>query len=376
MTPQLSARIKSVVDEDVDTENLAVFEAIALNSKPLPYKNGSIFEKARVPLLTLQQMAAHLNSGNHIPLVSDHHLMGEPKGRAFWGSVEYDNAGDPELRILFYLDSTEMRLITKLNAGSLDEVSVQFLSSQFLCSACGWDYFGPEKNSESFATYTCANGHTIGENGVHAQLVGLDTFLELSLVARGAADTPKIVGRSASKLTPATQMRLAASGVEIEGLICAAIAGDESVSTSTPDFATLTADLVNARVGEATLTTQLSAATTAVTDLTAKLTAAEASVAELTTKLTAAEAQPTNEADYQVALAFLGEVFKKVAVAADGKEPTEVPATVAELTAAIKTHTNELTAILPVGGVAAGADSSADKPAIVASAFSNRKLGS
>ena len=374
MTPDLSAQIKSAVGEDVDTEQLAVFEAIALNTKPLPGKKGSIFEQATIMPVTLNQMAISLNSGNHLPLISDHQLMGEPKGRVFAGGIEYAPDGGLELRVLFYLDPTEFKLIAKLNSGSLDEVSVQFLSTQFLCSECGWDYFGPEKNAESFNTRTCLNDHTIGVEGVHAELVGLDTFLELSLVARGAADTPKIIGKSASKLAPATQLRLAAGGFEIEGLVCRGFAGEEPVSATPIDFTKLTSDLVAAQVGVATLT-QGNTALTAERDAVAiKLTASEETIVELTTKLTAAEAAPTNEADYLIALAFLSDVFVKVSVAA-GKT-AEAPKTVAELKAGILEMTTDLTAILPVGGVSLTNDLTNDKPVIVASAFSNRKLGS
>lgn len=374
MTPELSAQIKAAVGEDVDTENLAVFEAIALNTKPLPGKNGSIFEQATIMPITLNQMAISLNSGKHIPLISDHQLMGEPKGRVFAGGIEYAPDGGLELRVLFYLDPTEQTLIAKLNAGTLDEVSVQFLSSQFLCSACGWDYFGPEKSFENFNTRTCANGHTIGEDGTHAELVGLDTFLELSLVARGAADTPKIIGKSASKLAPATKLRLAASGVEIDGLVCRGIAGESPVADPI-DFTKLTSDLVTAQVGVATLTADKTALTASLADAGTQVVSLTAEVADLTAKLTAAEAAPTNEADYQIALTFLKDVFTKVATAA-GKTD-EAPATVALLQAGILEMTSDLTAILPVGGVAAAAGSdSNDKPAIVASAFSTRKLGS
>lgn len=373
MTPELTARIKAAVGEDVDTENLAVFEAIALNSKPLPSKNGTIFEQATVMPVTLAQMAASLNDGKHIPLISDHQLSGEPKGRVFAAGLEYAPDGSIELRVLFYLDPTEYNLIAKLNSGSLDEVSVQFLSTQFLCSECGWDYFGPEKNVASFNTRTCLNDHTIGTEGVHAQLVGLDTFLELSLVARGAADTPKIIGKSASKLAPATKLRLAASGVEIEGLICRGSAGEEPMTTPVIDFTKLTSDLVAANVNVATLTAGQVSLTAERDDLATRLSASEASVADLTARLAAAEAQPNNEADYQLALAFLADVHTKLATAA-GKE-VEAPATVALLQAGILEMTNDLTAILPVGGVSASATQD-DKPALVAAAFTTRKLGS
>lgn len=368
MTPALSAQIKAAVGEDVDTENLAVFEAISLNTKPLPGKRGTIFENARVMPVTLNQMANWLNDGKHIPLISNHWLGDDPKGRAFAAGLEYSSNGEVELRTLFYLDSTETQTITKLNSGSIDEVSVQFLSTQMLCSHCGWDYFGPEKNSEAFWDLTCANGHKIGTDGTHVMLVGLQDFLELSLVARGAADTPKIVGKSASKLAPATQLRLAASGIEPHALICSGTVGEELVSTAnTPDFAALADNLVNARVEVATLTASN-------TSLTAEVTALQSQVGDLTTQLEAARGQAANAEDYNVALAFLGDVYSRVATAAG--ENAEAPKTVAELKAGIERMTSNLTAILPVGGVAdpAGNTDEAAAPKIVASAFTvNRK---
>ncbi len=381
MTPQLSARIKASVGEDVETEGLAVFECIALNTKSLPGKGGSLFEAAKIPVLTLQQMASWLEGGGHIPLISDHQLMGEPKGRAFAGELHMAEDGvTAELRVLFYLDSTEDRLIAKLNAGTLDEVSVSFLSTQFLCSECDWDYFSGEALPENIRERTCANGHVIGEDGTHAKLVGLEKFIELSLVARGAADNPKIVGRSASKLQPTSQqLRLAASGIEIDGLVCEATTGEETVST--PDFTKLTTDLVDARVAQGTLQASNNTLTAQVTELSSardtlqtELTAAQAEVAQLTTDLAAAQEPASNEADYAEAVAFLGEVLTKVLTASGADVPAELPKTVAELKADIVKHTSDLTAILPVGGVAQTETDA--KPKLVASAFSNRNLGS
>jgi hypothetical protein len=372
MTPELSQLIQSAVGEDVETENLAVFEAIALNTKPLPYKVGSIFEQARVAPVTLHQMVSAIADGKHVPLMSDHQMLDEPKGRVFAAGLDYASDGGLEMRVLFYVDATERTTITKLNAASIDEVSVQFLSTQLLCSECGWDYFGPERSSEALYSRTCLNGHTVGTDGVHVQLVGLDTFLEVSLVARGAADTPKILGKSASKLTPATKMRLAASGIEIEGLVCRGTQGEDPV-TSPIDFTKLTSDLVAAQVGVATLTAEKGSLEASIATLSADKTSLEATVADLTTKLSAAEAAPTNEADYQVALSFLSDLHSNLATAA-GKSG-EAPKTVEELKAGILGMTNDLTAILPVGGVAAGAETDA-AATVVASAFSTRKLGS
>lgn len=373
MTPELSALIKAAVGQDVETTDLAVFECIALNSKPLPGKDGTIFEKATVMPITLRQMADFVLAGNTLPLISDHMLYGAPMGRVFNAELNYNQqAGDLELRALFYLDSSEKDLITKLNSGVLDEVSVSFLSTEFLCSQCNWDYFGQDSTSENLYSRTCANGHTVGTDGVHAQLVGLSQFVEVSLVARGAADKPKILGKSDSKLLPASSMRLAAKGFEIDSLICQAGLGDNKVTIDTNK---LIADLMASNTSVATLTVEKSNLGVQLSAAEAAVTAANAQVAELQTQLAAAQAAPTNEADYQVALTFLGELVTKLSVAAGETAPAELPKTVAELKEAIEGKTSKLTALLPVGGVAAGAGAGDDeKPALRASAFSNRKF--
>jgi hypothetical protein len=379
MTPQLSDLIHLAVGPDVETANLAVFEAISLNNAPLPGKNGTIFENAVVMPITLRQMADSIAGGNHLPLISDHQMMGEPKGRVFAAELTYNqdaatSAGDLELRTLFYLDPTETVLIAKLNSGSLDEVSVSFLSTEFNCSECGWDYFGPELSATALQTRTCDNGHVIGTDGVHAEMVGLSKFVELSLVARGAAYKPKIVGKSASKLQPPSSMRLAAAGVEIDGLICQASLGEDIVTMDTNKLLT---DLVEAKTSVAVLTATNGTLSAQVLDGGSKFAASEAKVVELTASLALAEAKPNNEADYQVALTFLGEVLVKLTTAAGEAAPAELPKTVADLKVAIEAKTSKLTAILPVGGVAASADddSTKVKPAFPRSAFSNRKIG-
>lgn len=374
MTVELAKLINDAVGPDVDTSDFAVFEAIALNTNPLPGKDGTVFEKATVMPMTLRQMSDHIAAGNHLPLVSDHELMGEPKGRVFHSDLNYNSdKGELELRVLFYLDATESVTIAKLNAGSLDEVSVSFLSTEFLCSECGWDYFGEDSTYENVSLRTCANGHTIGTDGVHAQLVGLSKFVEISLVARGAASNPKIVGKSQSKLLPASSLRLAAKGIEIDRLICQASLGEKVVSIDTNKLMT---DLMESTRSITTLTIEKSGLETKLAAVEPKLAAAEAEIVELNTRLTAAESAPNNEADYQVALSFLGELLTNLSVAVGEEAPAELPKTVADLKTAIEDRNVKLTAILPVGGVSGSANASDEtKPALFASAFSNRNFG-
>lgn len=359
LTPKLKAMIQSAVGDEVDVSNFAVFESISLNDKPLPGKRGTLFEKAVVSGATLRLMVESINEGNTLPLMQDHNTRGEPFGRVFHAGLNYSEDGTTELRTLFYVDPTEEQLIAKLNNGTYDEVSVSFLAEHILCSECGWDYRGEDATWENLLDLTCANGHKLGEDGIHARLVGLEQFTELSLVARGAADNPKIVGKSQSKLAPETEQRLAAQGFkEFDRLVCQASLGEDKVADV--DFNKLIADLSDARgelkVRDKTiegLNGQITTLTASVETITGERDAAVTAKDEAETKL--ADAAKENKADEaSAAVAYLGKVLKNVRIAA-GKEEGDVPETVAELTAAIDEETSKLTAILPVNGVSRGA---------------------
>lgn len=353
LTDELVAKIKAVLGEDVDPAGFAVFEAISLNTKPLPGKRGTIFEKARVSFGTMQLIAKAINEGG-APLVSDHVLMGAPKGRVFLAQTGVSADGDGELRTLFFLDPTEKTTTAKLNSGVLDEVSVNFLAGQILCSECDFDYRGEDATWRNFETRTCANGHTIGVDGVHARLTGLEVFTELSLVTRGAASNPKIVGRSQSKLSPSLE-RLAASGFEVDQLyLTASIKGVNRVEF---DVTQLVDKLSDAKASVATLTAAKEAVDAQVTQLTADLQSSQERITALETELAAArEANPEDHAEELAALAeareYLGTIYTATLTATGATEIT-VPETIADLKAGIETHREKLTAILPIGGAAA-----------------------
>jgi hypothetical protein len=386
MTPALSAMIKAAVGDDVDTAGLAVFETIMLNTKPLPGKRGALFEQAVVQPITLKEMVDHINAqGGHLPLVSDHDLSGAPKGRLFHAALDFEDAS-LTMRGLFYLDATEATLIAKLNAGSLDEVSVAFLSREFNCSECGWDYFGLGASPEHIWDRVCANGHQIGKGGVHGEMVGLNQFVETSLVARGAADKPKIVGKSQSKLAPEGLKLLAAKGFETDELVVQASLGAKDEITMDPNAALLT-QLTTLSTDKGALTAQLTAAngqlTTAngeVTRLTGLVTERDATIATLTADKAALEARPDASvaAEKDEAVTFLHEQLDHLMIA-KGEQKLEGDArlkTVAALKAKIGELTANLTSILPVGGRSAGAGGEADKTAtlsINAAAYGVRK---
>lgn len=363
MTPELVAKIKAAVGQDVEPENFAVFEVIALNTHPLPGKDGALFEKARVSQLTLHQMAESVQNGNTLPLQLNHDMSGMPVGRVFDAKLVMGDDGEPELRMLFYVDPTEEKLATKIDNASLDEVSVQFLASQIKCSECDFDYRGEEATWENFATRTCENGHTIGTDGVHVRLIGLAQFTELSLVSRGAASKPKIVGKSQSKLTAPLQA-LAARGFEVDELFLAASKGETQV-----DLSTVLAQLTEKTTEAATAAANVTLVTAERDGLKTQLEAANARIATLEAAAgepnpdaeTTAAALAAAEAGIEEAKTFLSDLFGKLATAA-GETDVETPETITDLKAGIEARQSKLSAVLPIGG--ASATTVSDAPAV------------
>lgn len=360
LTPELIQRIKNAVGEDVDPTGFAVFEAVAVNTHPLPGKDGTIFEKARISSLTIRQMADSINGGNHLPLIANHDDDVISKGRVFYAENHMDDGGEDELRVLFYVDSTEEATAAKLDAGSLDEVSVSFLASQIMCSECGFDYRGPDATRLNLIERTCENNHVIGTDGVYARLVGLSVFTELSLVNRGAAKSAKIVGKSQSKLAAPLQ-HLAAQGFEVDRLFLQASKGEEDVNVEAlmtqltdtkADLKVASGEVTALKASVETLTTENTELSTQVTTLTTELEAAKADNK-------AAELETVN-AELSEAKTVMGEMYVKLATAA-GETNITPPESITELKAGVERYQSKLTAILPVGGVT---DTAKDKPEV------------
>jgi hypothetical protein len=355
MTPALEAMIREAIGPDASIDGFAVFESISLNTRPLPGKRGTLFEDATVSPSTLKLMVDHINSGNHLPLIADHDLMGAPKGRVFHAGLDFSEESGVELRTLFYLDQTEDELIAKLNAGSLDEVSVSFLAEKFLCSECSWDYFEGGR-MEAVWEKTCGNGHKIGTDGIHGEMFGLRAFIELSLVASGAADKPKIVGKSQAKLAPETKQLLTASGYdEPDQLVLRASIKKEDSDMADAELMTRLSTLSTEK-GE--LTVKLSAAETRATTAEGQVTALKTERDDLATKLATAEKErdealaASNAEDYAAAIKGFQTQLNALRVAGGEAELSEadLPKTVAELIADIDSKTAALTALLPAPG--------------------------
>lgn len=194
ITDAIKEAITASVGSEVDFENIAVFETIAVTSRPIN-KPGSIFDGAVIPRTTLEQAASLLNSGTFVPLHTLHQQGWElPVGRLFKGTVGTSVDGFAELHALFYTDPTAAELATKIENGSIEEVSVGLRPEKLICSGCDFDY-GLKSSEENLWTRTCDNGHVLGMGGYHLRLEGVKKFMETSLVSKGASDGAKILNQ-------------------------------------------------------------------------------------------------------------------------------------------------------------------------------------
>ncbi len=363
-TPDITEALQASVGPDVNVDNLAVYEAIAFNNRPVR-KNHPLFKGAIADRSLLLEMAAALSIESR-PLQVQHSDESLPSGRAFHGKV-IDNGSESELRVLFFVDKNEVPLMAKIDSGTVDQVSVSILPKKMLNSVSGFDYLGDKATADNIWTGTDDKGNTIGKNGVYAKMVGLDKWFELSLVGMGGAENARIVSNRESYFGSSYQ-KLAASGVDPNYFLLEASTENnlmdpkefiEKISTLSAANATFTADI-------ATLTASNTALKAQVVDLEAKVAAAATPDAALTTAQADLAARTTEVADLTAAnataIAALQSVAKSI-LTASGKMDAQVPATIAELDALIKESSATLAAALANGGKSKDAIDDIDKDA-------------
>lgn len=323
ITEAIKADIIASVGEEVDFTNLMVFEAAAVTTRPIVKPDWSIFKGAVIAKETLDEAANLLNSGTFVPLHVMHDQGYElPVGRVFKGGVTQNGDGSYELRTLFYTDGTEPDLTAKINAGSLEEVSIGLLAKKLKCSGCGFDF---KSSDQALWDRTCENGHTLGmgDHPYHLILDGVDKLMELSLVSKGASTGAKILPQR-QRLLASQFAALAATcnNVEQKTLFASPTLGEEIDMKELDELKTGLAALTEKVTAQAQTITEL---TQANTDLTAKLTAQTEAVAKLTTesgeKLTALQASVDEVAGQKEKIAAL-----ETKLGASAQAPTPAPA--------------------------------------------------
>lgn len=346
ITSEIERIIKnSVDDQDLDLSNLAVFQTRILSTEPLN-KKGSIFDNGRVTASTLVEMADFVNTpGTATPFITMHNQDFLSVGRVVQAEVSYLENGETALDGLFYInedDEQGANLIKKIESASMDEVSVGLSTKKILCSECGFDYKGPEANIMNLINKTCNEGHTIGENGVHVRLVGLENFRELSLVDQGAAKNAKILSRAKQTMGKETVDRLAASGVPNDAFVLtASFKMEDNSSKSKPTkgeskMSELTELLAATSTAKGKLEAELSQSVTKIEGLNNEILSLKASIEEKDKKISELEAaQGVEVTELKASIEKKDAELKaltdslvphvKAALVASGEEETNIP---------------------------------------------------
>ena len=346
-------------DDSVPMDDLAVFEAQAVSTRPLRRRNG-IYQGAQIGVDVLHAMAASIKGKDGSLPVQRMHNPGIPVGRLFAAAVRPIENGHSALHAMFYMARRDSDLVNKIDTGVLTDVSVGMRPKQVLCSACGWDYKGSESTLDNLLDCTCANGHVIGTDGVSARMHGLETWDELSLVDRGASPGASILPRSRHALakSPAFEQMLLSRGFDdsVFFLRASATLDIEPAPPLSPPPAPARNpinmdELVTLKAEKIVADRDLLAANLQLTAAQTELTALRAKVADVETKLAAALALDAVKvkADAEAAGAFIEEVLK-ASLAATGGKLESLPATIAERISMVRELRAQLAMRIPAGG--------------------------
>ena len=349
LTERIKSFITTSVGDTIDYEKIAAFEATAVTSLPLN-KRGSVFDKGQITAETFIEAANLINTGTFVPLHTLHEQGYEiPVGRLFYGEHVKSNQGTDELRVLFFVDGTSPDLISRLDTGVIEEVSVGMQFKRLLCSTCNIDLM---EDNESIWSQTCKNGHVMGMGSNHVKPDGVANFREMSLVSKGASNGAKVLG---------AQKRLLASAYYKDGSALAASLKDpEFMLFGSPTklaeedpmlIAELQAKLAKAE-GDLTLTA------TAKTEAEGKVAVLEAAKVTLEADKVALEAAKT-EAEGKVAVLEAAKTEADAAKVVLEAAKTEAEAKLAAAETEVATLKAAQTATLtqrpfklPMGGVA------------------------
>lgn len=195
---ELTDTIKQYITEkcgtDIDYSKFVLYQTRSLSTEPVR-KEGSIYDKAvftRNALVEMQEMSNDPKLNISLQLLHDTHSI--PYGRVIHSNLVDEDDMTSALYTLFMLSTEHEDLINKIDNGILDEVSTNTLPRKALCSECGKDFMDDDVDIMSFIEGRCPEcGAIMGKDGAHLNIPSVESFMELSLVPRGAAKNPKIL---------------------------------------------------------------------------------------------------------------------------------------------------------------------------------------
>lgn len=356
-TSEIDTALRTAFGADADLNPLVVYEMIAANVNPIR-KSAGLYKKARFSEGTLHEMAGLINTESR-QIILNHNSNQMPVGRAFSARMQGEN-----LHALFAINAgNNANIISDLDAGVIDQVSVSVLPKALHCSECGFDYFGDEANYTHLWAGECANGHVIGEDGVHVRLVGVEAFTEISLVGMGAVPGARVVSGNQSAFTQSQLgQRLAASGAPADALFLHASL-EKPKETSSMDKE-LVAQLTAALTAQATATAQLATAQATIEQHAAELTARATRIQELEAEIAKA---PKSE-EFAAASAAVEDLLRRSLIASGVQQP-ELPEGLGARIELLTTVQAKLSAVIPPGPRSKSADASAKSAPISNKAF-------
>ena len=367
LTAEIAARIEKLIP-GTNIGDLTVFEAVALNYLPVRQKHP-LYEGAVAQPSMMQAMSERTDT-EQVPLYAHHNDYGSPLGFVFHSAIV-----DRELRAQFALDNGEEDFLRKVQNGTYAQVSVANLAAEILCSECGWNYLSEEATFENIYMGICGNDHKLRENGVHAELHGLQQWFELSLVDLGGLAGAHIVSPSGAKLQNHRIKILAAGNLPDKlPLISTFIPSESSEEETEMDTKELLARLETKIEEASALKAEKQALVVEKDDLVTKLEAAEKQVKVLSadpdeklkakdTEIASKEKEITElkaklEPSDKVLEAARGLVTKLSIMSGDAESKFE-GATAEELTAKFGEYVENLKKII-IGGATASLESKED----------------
>lgn len=347
LTAEITAKIRAAFGEDANPADYAVYEAIALNQRPIRQKHP-LFEGAIAQDSMLRELVSAIEAES-APLQLMHNTRTLPAGRIFAAKMH-----GTEVRSLFAISTKpeNQSLLADIDAGIINQVSVNVLAKRLECSECGWDYLSDDATFMNVLNGECGNEHALRQDGVHIKMHGMDVLAEISLVGSGGADGARIVDKNNSAFASESFQRLAASGLAPAMLVASFnIQGTEDM-----DIQTLVADLTTVKAEKMSLEAQLTTATETIAERDTALEAANTTIVErdaaivtLTAERDAALEAAKPDAPTEAVLAFVREVCERSLIAS-GEATPAVPESPEDQVAAIRAAQTKLSALIPVGG--------------------------
>lgn len=214
LTEELKNKIRARCGNDIDFSSAAFYQARIVSTEPI--SQDSIYNKAQLARSTIFELEEFFNNDPqlNVTLQVMHNQQVLPAGRVVVvRAMDEPDGVSSALYGIFMVSNEHQEYINKLDNGIIDEVSISMLAKKLLCSECGFDLreASPEEQVMAFFFHQCpkCEAELGGRDGAHLNLVGVEEFIEVSLVTRGAARHAKILDSS-------KQLALAANNKEVK----------------------------------------------------------------------------------------------------------------------------------------------------------------